>query len=255
MFSEWNESLADALAAPFDVTEIAVRAGATTRDKQAAQVLVYLDATAVATRLDRIVGPGGWQDRLIVPTQPNRIAYVCELTILGVTKSDVGEGAKESEPDKSAASDAFKRAARKFGVGRYLVWMPYLNWPYDADRRRFVDEGELLRKAYELSLAVHQSGPDASAIDMRAYRHNAGRHSQPQRDQRNQPANGAPKGKPDEQFLKKLRDKFGKAYPDDATRREAMHGAIGRVCRLSDIDISEAAKLMQAANKQLQLLN
>ncbi|RTH01947.1 Rad52/22 double-strand break repair protein, partial [Thermus scotoductus] len=44
----------------------------------------------------------------------------CRLTILGITKEDVGEG----DSLKAAFSDALKRAAVKFGVSRYLYSLP-----------------------------------------------------------------------------------------------------------------------------------
>jgi hypothetical protein len=48
------------------------------------------------------------------------VEVLCRLTVLGITKEDVGEG----EDLKSAFSDAFKRVAVKFGVGRYLYELP-----------------------------------------------------------------------------------------------------------------------------------
>ncbi len=63
----------------------------------------------------------------------------CSLTVDGVTHTDVGypNGATDEEPLKSAYSDALKRAAVKFGVGRELYDMPQFWLPLD-EHKRFV---------------------------------------------------------------------------------------------------------------------
>lgn len=80
--------------------------------------LAYIDARAVFDRLDEAAGPGNWS------TDLERLGpgtYLCRLTVLGVTRADVGmAGDNESEKEKGGASDAVKRAAVQFGVGRYL---------------------------------------------------------------------------------------------------------------------------------------
>ena len=52
---------------------------------------------------------------------------VCELSLkingVWITKTD-GAGDTNIEGEKGGLSDAFKRAAVKFGVGRYLYYMP-----------------------------------------------------------------------------------------------------------------------------------
>lgn len=112
----------DDLRAPFPDHVHKFRIGSTWGNRsggRSGRPLVYIDARDVMDRLDEIVGPGGWEDRI----RPTNVAgaFVCELTILGVTKSAVGQaGDGESEKEKSGESDALKRAAVKFGVGRYL---------------------------------------------------------------------------------------------------------------------------------------
>jgi len=65
----------------------------------------------------------------------------CRLTVLGVTKEDVGEGGTL----KAAFSDALKRAAVKFGVGRHLYEMEKV-W-VDLDER-----GQFDREAAKAAL-------------------------------------------------------------------------------------------------------
>lgn len=78
-------------------------------------VVSYLDARDVAERLDVVIG-GDWQDTYELFGK----ALECSLTVNGVTRKDVGEAASAKE----LYSDAFKRAAVKFGVGAFLYRMP-----------------------------------------------------------------------------------------------------------------------------------
>ena len=74
-------------------------------------------------RLDDVVGVFGWSDTYhVLPGGKN---VECVLTVLGVSKSDVGEAGGDGQADalKTAYSDALKRAAVKFGIGRHLYEM------------------------------------------------------------------------------------------------------------------------------------
>lgn len=117
------------LSAPFPPDQIHWRAQTLTKDKTKALALAYLDARDVMDRLDLAVGPENWQDSY-VETVKGRV--VCTLSIrVGdewVSKSD-GAGDTAVEGEKGGISDAFKRAAVKWGIGRYLynladVWAP-----------------------------------------------------------------------------------------------------------------------------------
>lgn len=85
-----------------------------------AMALAYLDARDVMDRLDAVCGPDGWQSHF-EETAKGRI--ICRLSIrIGdewVTKSD-GAGDTDVEGEKGALSDALKRAAVSWGIGRYL---------------------------------------------------------------------------------------------------------------------------------------
>ena len=109
--------LSDALSAPFPPQQVHWRIGPRNRDKTKGQPLAYLNARDVMARLDEVVGPDHWSDQYTA--EGSRV--FCHLTICGVTKGD-GAGATDMEGDKGAISDAFKRAAVKFGVGRYLYY-------------------------------------------------------------------------------------------------------------------------------------
>lgn len=105
------------------------RAQTLTRNSDKALALAYLDARDVMDRLDDVCGPENWQDEYI-ETAKGRI--VCRLGIRindeWVWKSD-GAGETAVEGEKGGISDALKRAAVKWGIGRYLyrmdaVWAP-----------------------------------------------------------------------------------------------------------------------------------
>src|SRR3982750_1461678 len=106
-----------ALAAPFDQSEVKIRS-------QQSRQLHYITARTAMNRLDTVLGPENWWDRYV----PGEKSVLCELTIRlpdgsTLTKADAGgyAGMADSgDDDKSGYSDAFKRAAVKFGVARYL---------------------------------------------------------------------------------------------------------------------------------------
>jgi hypothetical protein len=106
-----------ALAAPFAPHEVK------SRDHNGRHLL-YITARTAMNRLDEILGPENWTDSYVA----SETSVLCLLTIrlpdgTAITKCDAGghAGMKSQEDDeKSAYSDAFKRACVKFGVGRYL---------------------------------------------------------------------------------------------------------------------------------------
>ena len=95
-------------------------------------LLAYIDARDAMQRFDEVVGPANWQCRY--PLADNGL-LICEigLNIDGewIWKAN-GAGDTQVEAEKGKASDAFKRAAVLWGVGRYLyalpsVWVPLKN--------------------------------------------------------------------------------------------------------------------------------
>jgi hypothetical protein len=113
----------DALKDPLPPDAIEWRAGqvGTTKDgKPWCKVLAYLTSRAVMDRLDEVCGPTGWEDHYEPGPQGG---VLCRLTVhhpdRSVTREDVAENT-DVEAVKGGVSDALKRAAVKFGVGRYL---------------------------------------------------------------------------------------------------------------------------------------
>jgi hypothetical protein len=106
-----------ALAAPFEPDEVRTRT-------QGGRTFPYVTARTVMNRLDEVLGPAGWWDEFV----PGANSVLCKLSVClpdghVLTKSDAGGYAgmsDQGDDDKSGYSDAFKRAAVKLGVGRYL---------------------------------------------------------------------------------------------------------------------------------------
>ncbi len=112
------------------------------------QFLAYIDARDVAKRLDEVVGAECWQDSFeIVNDQRAVIKAGLGLKIddAWIWKYDYGypNSDQDEEPLKSSSSDAFKRAAVKWGIGRFLYdlepeWLEVDKWgkPLDSATSR-----------------------------------------------------------------------------------------------------------------------
>ena len=107
------------LKKPFAPERVSWRVGSTNADKSRGLALAYIDARDVQDRLDEVCEPHNWQCRYALLGTTT----ICEIGIrIGdewVWKAD-GAGATDVEGEKGALSDALKRAAVKWGIGRYL---------------------------------------------------------------------------------------------------------------------------------------
>lgn len=134
------------LCKPFAAALVELKPGATTQDKSRALCMPFVDSRAYQTRLDRVVGPEGWS----VEYRPlSDRAVLCRLTILGVTREDVGEcNANDENAATSAVAQSFKRACSAFGLGRYLYSLPQIWAAYDAQKRQVVDVAGVVAQMY-----------------------------------------------------------------------------------------------------------
>lgn len=122
------------LAEPFPESDVKQRPGAATWDhKQSCEKnrcretrdpakhiqFSYVDARAVAQRLDDVLTPGGWSFHVEVAASD---VIKGSLDIDGIVRQDIGypNSDDDAEPYKSAVSDALKRCAVLFGIGRHL---------------------------------------------------------------------------------------------------------------------------------------
>jgi hypothetical protein len=156
------EATTQALAAVFDPSEVKFKPAVVSGNR--ALALAYVDARVIQDRLDDVLGVSGWQDDYECLADGS---VVCRLRLrLGdtwVTKVDVG-GPSE-QPDggdrlKAAFSDALKRAAVKFGIGRYLYRLPAQWVDYDPQKRQFARPPALPASA----LPVKEPEPKKPAV-------------------------------------------------------------------------------------------
>lgn len=132
-------AILSALSAPFPADAISWRVGSTSKDKSKGMALAYIDSRDVQDRLDAVVGPENWRDEY----QEIAGFVVCKLWIRidgeWIWKCD-GAGKTDVEAEKGMLSDSFKRAAVKWGIGRYLY---SLDSPWVAiNEFRQIEKGE-----------------------------------------------------------------------------------------------------------------
>ena len=139
---------------------------ATLRDgKFYARFLAYIDANTVRERLDGVV-PGEWDLTLeLLPTLPldgntepemASCSFKARLQVLGVIREDVGTG----RDYKQAATDAFKRAAVRFGIAHELYAYEQ-NWVQVDGDGKFAKPVEDPADAY-----ARRAAPPADASPM-----------------------------------------------------------------------------------------
>jgi hypothetical protein len=124
--------------------------------------VAYIEANTVRDRLDSVV-PGEWELSLeMLPPlsivddveggTSTMYAFKARLRVRGIVREDVGHG----RDYKVAATDAFKRAAVRFGIGHELYGYEQ-NWVQVDSEGRSAKALEDPRAAYE-----RQYGPAAS---------------------------------------------------------------------------------------------
>ena len=132
-----KNSLSEKLGKPFPASDVSWRMQYVDKEKCEGLAVPYLDARAIADRLDDVVGPYNWRDEYGLwhcytekskeQGRDDKIvnSQVCKLSIYNderkewVEKSDGAENT-DFESIKGGLSDAFKRVAVKWNIGRYL---------------------------------------------------------------------------------------------------------------------------------------
>lgn len=128
------------LSKPFEPEDVSWKPQATTKDNTRALAIAYADPRAYQDRLNEVV-PGDWSDEYEV--YEGGTVVLCKLTVCGVTRCDIGEApAVDQNTACSALAQAFKRAATKFGLGRYLYSLESQWVDYDAKHKRITEAGE-----------------------------------------------------------------------------------------------------------------
>jgi hypothetical protein len=155
------KEIAQALAAPFEEGTVKWKAQVVSGNR--AMVVAYVNARVIQDRLDEVMGVMGWQDSY--ECLPDG-AVVCRLRIrLGsewITKMDVGgqsEQPDEGDRRKAAFSDALKRAAVKFGIGRYLYGLEPQWVDYDPQKKKILGTPRLPADARPLPAESKKEKP------------------------------------------------------------------------------------------------
>lgn len=124
-------TLQQKLECPLPPSRVSWRIGQKSKDKTSAKLLAYIDARDVMEVLDRAVGFENWQCRY--PLSDAGL-LICEI---GIRINGEwhwranGAGDTQVEAEKGKCSDAFKRAAVLWGIGRYLYGLPSPRVPID----------------------------------------------------------------------------------------------------------------------------
>lgn len=130
-----SNDLAKKLQAFFHYDEIEFLPGVVKGDR--ALAMPYIRTQPIMKRLDEVFGVMGWQDSY---TRHADGCVECQLSAKDpetgewVTKCDIGVPS-DIEPQKGAFTDSLKRAAARWGIGRYLVRIPK-EW-YPIRNKRF----------------------------------------------------------------------------------------------------------------------
>ncbi len=133
----------DALAAPFAASELTWRVVRVSADKLSAQVRPQLPAAVVTSRLDAVLGVGGWSHSFVGMGERG---LCCTLTVRSApgTVSDVHKSAAVAYTEytgvEAAAEDALAAAAAFFGL-RSPVALDELPWvDFDAEQGQILYE-------------------------------------------------------------------------------------------------------------------
>jgi hypothetical protein len=141
-----------------------------------ARFVAYIEANTVRERLDAVV-PGEWDLTLeLLPALPGAsiedgtiCTFKARLQVLGVIREDVGTG----KDYKQASTDAFKRAAVRFGIGHELYAYEQ-NWVELDGDGKFAKPAEDPAAAYARKLARgSRDGVKESAVPEPVLMHDA----------------------------------------------------------------------------------
>jgi hypothetical protein len=116
-YEEWSEDLAADLAEPFPPEAHQTK-------KQGGSEITFVGWPHYVARLNDTVGPNGWQTRVRLEEHGGKLVAIVSLSVLGVTKENVGDEDEDKDSYGTASTNSYaqalKRAAAGFGLGLYL---------------------------------------------------------------------------------------------------------------------------------------
>ena len=137
--------IAAALAAPFESNEVKFKPAVVKGNRCLA--MAYIDARVVQDRLDEVMGLDGWKTEYL-HVGPDSVECRLSLKIgeTWITRADVGSTSEQPDAGdrlKAAYSDALKRAAVAFGIGRYLYRLASQWVDFDPVKKQIVRPPQL----------------------------------------------------------------------------------------------------------------
>lgn len=123
-----------------------------------ASCIAYVDSRLVRDRLTDVFGVAGWQDKFYSVNGSMVCEISCKIGSEWISKSDVGEPSAISAK-KGESSDSFKRAAVKWGVGRFIYDLDIIKLDTDGQKVKgsknkiYVMDGH--KKVYDLTEFVN----------------------------------------------------------------------------------------------------
>jgi len=113
----------DIIHKPILAEEIEWKVQSYTKDKSKTIIVPYVTARCVMDRFDAQFGSMGWQTAFREINE----GFICNLSVatdVGWISKEDGANKTKIEPVKGGISDALKRAAHQFGLGRSLYSYP-----------------------------------------------------------------------------------------------------------------------------------
>lgn len=143
------ESIATRLKAPFRSDQTKWKVQSLSKDKSKGMLVPYSDARHIMDRLDDVVGIANWYDAY-VPIGDKGVICILYLRLDGewIGKSD-GAPFTQIESTKGGITDSFKRAASRWGIGRYYYSIPPVWSELDEYKRSKLTSAEIWAKAFQ----------------------------------------------------------------------------------------------------------
>jgi hypothetical protein len=155
------QAITAALAVPFEPKDVKFKPQMVKNNRCLA--MAYVDARLIQDRLDEVLGVENWEDGYKILTDGSVMCRLrCKLGDRWITKTDVGSPSEQPDVGdrlKAAFSDALKRAAVKFGIGRYLYRLSAQWVDYDPVKKQIVQPPQLPAFAIPKSKAQAKAAP------------------------------------------------------------------------------------------------
>ena len=228
-----ENQLKEGLGRPFRADELEWRLQSTSKDNTRGIAVPYITNRAIMNRLDEVCGPMGWRNEFVPWHDGNKPAQLCGISIWQegtgwVTKWDGAEDT-DIEGVKGGLSDAMKRAAVQWGMGRLLYEMDTVWVDVEPRGRSYaMKTGERAKcdEAYNRLLRRIGGGPTYETPEKAAPKRETRKAAEPVKNEK--PAEPAPSDTVDMMFCAdcgKPIEKHGKyGVMEIAQRTLAGHG-------------------------------